>query len=256
MRTIKRFQLDQSIPGKIVAGETGHLSMCTTLERAYTQHILHLAAELTGALHLAVTPTPTETDTTHASLAGIAVGTMYGIATQANIYAVKSMSDSGSGAISDIIAGINWVISSVKTSSRPSVVMLGAGGSVNTALDAAVVSATSQGIHFIVPAPTSNAGTSSPARVVSAVTVDVVGQSYTSGVDVCSKGTAVPCPSIQGPTASMTISAVGAAMARVAGIVASVLGTYGNASPASIETALKTHTSTTTNGCLVINTPW
>ncbi|EUC58985.1 peptidase inhibitor i9 [Rhizoctonia solani AG-3 Rhs1AP] len=190
------------------------------------------------------------------SLAGIAVGTMYGIATQANIYAVKSMSDSGSGAISDIIAGINWVISSVKTSSRPSVVMLGAGGSVNTALDAAVVSATSQGIHFIVPAPTSNAGTSSPARVVSAVTVDVVGQSYTSGVDVCSKGTAVPCPSIQGPTASMTISAVGAAMARVAGIVASVLGTYGNASPASIETALKTHTSTTTNGCLVINTPW
>ncbi|CAE6494839.1 unnamed protein product [Rhizoctonia solani] len=187
---------------------------------------------------------------------GIAVGTTYGIATQANIYAVKSMSDSGSGAISDIIAGINWVISSVKTSSRPSVVMLGASGSVNTALDAAVVSATNQGIHFIVPAPTLNAGTSSPARVVSAVTVDVVGQSYTSGVDVCSKGTAVPCPSIQGPTASMTISAVGAAMARVAGIVASVLGTYGSASPASIETALKAHASTTTNGCLVINTPW
>ncbi|CAE6449246.1 unnamed protein product [Rhizoctonia solani] len=189
-------------------------------------------------------------------LAGIAVGTTYGIATQANIYAVKSMSDSGSGAISDIIAGINWVISSATASGRPSVVMLGAGGSVNTALDAAVVSATSKGIHFIVPAPDSNAGNSSPARVVSAVTVGVAGQTYTSGVDVCSKGTAIPCPSIQGPTSSTTISAVGAAMARVAGIVAAVLGTYDNATPASIESALKAHASTTTNGCLIINAPW
>ncbi|CAE6447001.1 unnamed protein product [Rhizoctonia solani] len=170
-------------------------------------------------------------------LAGIAVGATYGVATQANVYAVKAISDSGAAATSDLIAG--------------------AGGSANTALDAAVVSATNKGIHFIVPAPASNIdiGTISPARVASAVTVGVAGQSYTSGVDVCSKGTAVTCPSIQGPAATRTISGSSAAMARVAGIVAAVLGTYGNSSPASMEATLKDHASNT-SGCLVINNPW
>ncbi|CAE6493651.1 unnamed protein product [Rhizoctonia solani] len=192
-------------------------------------------------------------------LAGIAVGATYGVATQANIYAVRAMSDSGTATISDIIAAINWVISAVAASGRPSVAMLGSGGSVNTALDSAVVSATNKGIHFIVPAPrSSDVGSTSPARVASAVTVGVEGQSYTSlaGIDVCSKGTAVPCPAIQGPTASTTITGAGAAMARVAGIVAAVLGTHGSTTPASMEAALKLHASTSSNGCLVINEPW
>ncbi|CAE6527719.1 unnamed protein product [Rhizoctonia solani] len=192
-------------------------------------------------------------------LAGIAVGATYGVATQANIYAVRAMSDSGTAAISDIIAAINWVVSTVAASGRPSVAMLGSGGSVNTALDSAVVSATNKGIHFIVPAPRSNdVGSTSPARVASAVTVGVEGQSYTSlaGIDICSKGTAVPCPAIQGPTASTTITGAGAAMARVAGIVAAVLGAHGSTTPASMEAALKLHASTSSNGCLVINEPW
>ncbi|CUA78544.1 Aqualysin-1 [Rhizoctonia solani] len=190
-------------------------------------------------------------------LAGIAVGATYGVATQANIYAVKAISDSGDGTISNIIAAINWVISAATASGRPSVVMLGTGGPANSALDAAVVSATNKGLHFIVPAPSSSSvGNTSPARVASAVTVGVTGRSYTPGVDVCSEGTAVPCPSIQGPTASTTISGAGAAMARVAGIVAAVLGAYGGTTPALMEAALKAHASTTTNGCLVINQPW
>ncbi|CEL60272.1 Aqualysin-1 OS=Thermus aquaticus GN=pstI PE=1 SV=2 [Rhizoctonia solani AG-1 IB] len=188
-------------------------------------------------------------------LAGIAVGATYGVTTQANIYAVKAMSDSGAAATSDMIAGINWVISSVNASGRPSVTMLGAAGPASTALDNAVVSATNKGIHFIVPAPTSNVGSTSPARVPPAVTVGVAGQSYTSGVDVCSNGTAVTCPSIQGPTATRTTTGSTPAMARVAGIVAAVIGTHGNSSPASIEAALKVHASNT-NGCLVINNPW
>ncbi|KAH7345490.1 peptidase S8/S53 domain-containing protein [Rhizoctonia solani] len=192
-------------------------------------------------------------------LAGIAIGATYGVATQANIYAVRAMADSGSAAISDIIAAINWIISAATASGRPSVTMLGSGGSVNSALDSAVASATSKGMHFIVPAPSSGSvGNTSPARVPSAVTVGVAGQSYfpLTGIDVCSKGTAIPCPSIQGPTASITISGAGAAMARVAGIVAAVLGTHGSLTPAAMEAALKVHASTSTNGCLVINEPW
>ncbi|CAE6518126.1 unnamed protein product, partial [Rhizoctonia solani] len=150
-------------------------------------------------------------------LAGIAVGGTYGVATQANIYAVKALSDSGDGTISNIVAVINWVISAATSSGRPSVVMLGPGGPANSALNVAVVSATNKGLHFIVPAPSSSSvGDTSPARVASAVTVGVAGRSYTPGVDVCSGRTAVPCPSIQGPTASTTISGAPCTRARVA----------------------------------------
>ncbi|QRW18665.1 peptidase inhibitor i9 [Rhizoctonia solani] len=192
-------------------------------------------------------------------IAGIAVGATYGVATQANVYAVKALSDAGSGTISDLVAAINWVISAVATSGRPSLIMLSAVVSANSALDTAAVSAINSGIHFIVPVPLSSLDpvNNSPARVPAVITVGIEGQRYSSITDVCSKGTAVTCPSTEGPTATRMLSSSAVPMARVAGIVAAVIGTYGNSSPASIAAQLRAHASKSNfNVCPVINDRW
>ncbi|CAE6455272.1 unnamed protein product [Rhizoctonia solani] len=80
-------------------------------------------------------------------LAGIAVGATYGVTTQANIYAVKAMSDSGAAATSDIIAGINWVISSHRYYYTAHILpaMLGALGALTLALGLVSAAPTSPG---------------------------------------------------------------------------------------------------------------
>lgn len=74
------------------------------------------------------------------SLSGTAAGTRYGVAKGANLIAVKVLSDSGSGATSGIVSGLNWVLSQARASGRPSVVSMSLGGSTATALDNSVAS--------------------------------------------------------------------------------------------------------------------
>jgi hypothetical protein len=52
--------------------------------------------------------------------AGTAVGSGFGLATAANIIAVKVCSDTGSCAVSDVVAGINFAVSRAASSGRPS----------------------------------------------------------------------------------------------------------------------------------------
>lgn len=133
-----------------------------------------------------------------------------------------ALSDSGSGAISDLIAAINWVVSAAAASGRPSIAMMGVGGSASTALDSAVNSAISTGIHFVVAAGNSNvdAGNISPARVAAAVTVGAVDSTgrratfsnYGSLVDIYALGANVLCPWIGSTTATNTLSGTSLAM--------------------------------------------
>ncbi|KAG9112979.1 subtilisin-like serine protease, partial [Ceratobasidium sp. 392] len=96
-----------------------------------------------------------------------------GTATSAKGIAVKVLSDSGSGTTSDIISGINWVVTQYKATGRPSVAVLALGGGASTALDNSVTSAVSAGVHTVVTAGFSNVdlANTSPARVATAVTV-------------------------------------------------------------------------------------
>ncbi|KAG8741728.1 subtilisin-like serine protease [Ceratobasidium sp. 414] len=97
--------------------------------------------------------------------AGTAVGTPYGVATSARIVAIKVsavFSDAGSGAYSDIIAGVNWAVSDK-------------GNSPHT-LDPAITPSTGQGVHFTIAAGNNNVDTS-PARVAAANTVGAVDSS-------------------------------------------------------------------------------
>ncbi|MBW0500412.1 hypothetical protein O181_040127 [Austropuccinia psidii MF-1] len=97
---------------------------------------------------------------------GIIAGKRWGVAKEATIRAVKVLSDRGSGASSDIIAGIQYVLESYRASEyAPTVASLSLGGGKNAAIDRAVEAAINHGIHFAVAAGNSNvdACLSSPA---------------------------------------------------------------------------------------------
>lgn len=111
--------------------------------------------------------------------AGTAVGATYGVATSANIIAVKVLSDSGSGSNADVISGINYAYNAFKSSGRPSVATMSLGGGANTAVDSAVSNAIAGGLHFSIAAGNDNvdASTTSPARVAAANTVGAIDSS-------------------------------------------------------------------------------
>ncbi|EUC54894.1 peptidase S8 family protein, partial [Rhizoctonia solani AG-3 Rhs1AP] len=147
---------------------------------------------------LAQTAMVTERISHNVDTAGTAVGTTYGIATQATIVAVKVCSDSGSCATSDIVSGVNYAYSQFKSNGKPSVATMSLGGSASTAIDSAVSTAITGGLHFTIAAGNSNvdASTTSPARVAAANTIGAVDSSnakasfsnYGSVLDVWAPG--------------------------------------------------------------------
>lgn len=105
--------------------------------------------------------------------AGTAAGKTYGVAKKANLLAVKVLGDNGQGVTSDIIDGVNWAVSNIQTTGKPSIVSMSLGGGTSDALDAAVTAGINAGITFVVSAGNSavDASTQSPARVADAITV-------------------------------------------------------------------------------------
>ncbi|TFK74458.1 peptidase 1 [Pluteus cervinus] len=181
--------------------------------------------------------------------AGTAAGTTFGVAKLSNVIAIKILSDAGSGSISDIISGINWVISSARASGRPSVILMALGGSASTPMDSAIVAATNAGIHVVVPSGNSNtnAGDTSPARVPSAITVAPItigdalssGSNYGSVIDIFAPGTNIQSAWIGSSTATNVLSGGSMAAAHVAGLVAYLLSINGPMTPSALEALLK-----------------
>ncbi|CAE6452178.1 unnamed protein product [Rhizoctonia solani] len=184
--------------------------------------------------------------------AATAVGYKYGVATSASITAVKVLSDEGSGAISDIIAGVLYVAVSALASGRPSIATLSLGGSTSPLLDFALGIAIKSGVHCTVAAGNSNvdAAETSPARVEAANTVGAVDSdnkkayfsNYGSLLDVWALGVAVKSAWIgTDTTETLVLSGTSMATPLVAGVLAMAIEQHGNKSPAELSEDLKTH---------------
>ncbi|GAB1525623.1 hypothetical protein RhiTH_008786 [Rhizoctonia solani] len=184
-----------------------------------------------------------------ADTAGTAVGASYGVATSANIIAVKVLSDSGSGTNSDVIAGINWAATQARSSGWPSIANLSLGDGASTAVDSAVTDTISGGLHFAIAAGNSNvdAGSTSPARVAAANTV--VGavdssnrkasfSNYGPVLDVWAPGVNTLSAWIGGTTRTDAISGTSMASPRVAGYIAVRIGNSGRTA-AAVSSALE-----------------
>lgn len=94
-------------------------------------------------------------------------GVGFGRATSSTIYAIKVLSDSGSGTFADVICGIDAMILHARGRGIASVANLSLGGGASTAVDNAIRSAVGWNIHVTVAAgnENTNAALFSPARV-------------------------------------------------------------------------------------------
>ncbi|CAE6399081.1 unnamed protein product [Rhizoctonia solani] len=181
--------------------------------------------------------------------AGTIASKDFGVAKAANVIAVKVLGADGSGATSDIVDGIQFAMQSAAQSGKPSVISMSLGGGVSRALDNAVTAATQAGVHVVVAAgnESADANTSSPARAAAVITVgastidDTVASfsNFGKGVDIFAPGQQIISTFIGSTTARQILSGTSMACPHVAGMVATILSSEGNITPAQMADRLK-----------------
>jgi len=173
-----------------------------------------------------------------------------GAAPGADLHAVKVLDNTGSGAFSTVIAGVDYVDSLKKAhKSVPMVANMSLGAQTGTAqnsLDQAVANAITDGVVFCVAAGNSgtNANGFSPAHVSAAITVAAYDNTnrlaswsnYGSIVDIGAPG--VNIVSTWPNNSTQTLSGTSMATPHVTGSAALYLYKNQTASPASVCTAL------------------
>jgi serine protease len=178
-------------------------------------------------------------------------GTIYGVAKEVTLHAVRVLDCNGSGSTSGVIAGVNWVTANHVS---PAVANMSLGGGASSALDDAVRNSIASGVTYAIAAGNSNANAcnSSPARVSQALTAGSSTSSdarssfsnYGTCVDVFAPGSSVTSAWNTSNTATNTISGTSMASPHVAGVAALYLATHPSASPSAVHTAIVDNAST------------
>lgn len=178
-------------------------------------------------------------------MAGIIAGAEFGVAKGATVVPVKVLDDNGSGSMSDVIAGIDWVTANAV---KPAVANMSLGGRANVALDNAVKASIASGVTYTVVAggSYSDARNFSPARVAEAITVggtdreDCVASfsNYGPALDIYAPGVQITGPWIGSDTATMTLSG-SASAPHVAGGAALYLHDHPTATPGQVAAYLR-----------------
>ncbi|WP_225882263.1 S8 family peptidase [Streptomyces aureocirculatus] len=184
---------------------------------------------------------------------GVAAGATYGVAKQARLVAVRVLGCQGSGTVSGVVAGVDWVTANA---TKPAVANMSLGGGASDIIDRAVRGSIASGVTYTVSAGGSGqsggACSSSPARVPEAVTVggsdrsDRVTPSSNHGecVSLFAPGDRVPSAWKDGDTASATLSGTSMATAHAAGAAALHLGLRPADTPAQVKRGLVDNATT------------
>jgi subtilisin family serine protease len=178
-------------------------------------------------------------------VAGVIAGTNYGVAKSATVVPVRVLDCNGSGSLSTLIAGLDWVLQDHAQSPRPSVVNLSLGGDASTALDTEVNSLISAGMTTVVAAGNGNtdACQKSPARVPAALTVGASTETderaafsnYGTCVDLFAPGTNIVSDWYTSSAATSVSSGTSESAPFVSGVAALCLEKYPTASPATVS---------------------
>ncbi|KAF8335388.1 peptidase S8/S53 domain-containing protein [Cantharellus anzutake] len=188
------------------------------------------------------------------AIAARVVGNGFGMATAANIVAVKVFNFQGTGFATDLIAGIIWASVQFQLNGRHSILLVACNFYLNSAVDAAVSAVISLGLHVVVAAGdhAEDAVMWSPASVVQAITIGAIDCSNKMAwfsnhgflVDAFAPGVEIACPSIHSPDPWATTFHTGTGMsaAYVTGQLAIALGHKPNpVSPTELSAALTGH---------------
>ena len=180
-------------------------------------------------------------------VAGTIAGTTYGVAKLATIVPVRVLDCNGSGYLSSVIAGLDWV-AQTSAPGEPAVVNLSLGGGTSSSLDSAVENLVSRGLTVVVAAGNSaiSACNASPARTPGALTIAASDISdgfasfsnFGSCVDMSAPGVSVTSAWISSNTSTAVLSGTSMAAPHVAGLVA-VLMTNGYMQPSEVEFRLE-----------------
>ena len=179
-------------------------------------------------------------------VAGIAGGATVGIARQAQIVPVRVIDCGGSGATSDVVAGLDWVL---QNSVRPAVVNISLiEDSTSVALDSAVARLVAHDITVVVAAGNwaKDACNYSPAHSPDAITVaatdsydaQAVYSDWGSCVDVYAPGSSIRSAYIRNDTSYATLGGTSMATPHVTGAAALYLSANPNATPAQVRDAI------------------
>ncbi|MBQ5153896.1 S8 family peptidase, partial [Macrococcus caseolyticus] len=168
--------------------------------------------------------------------AGTIGGNKYGVAKKAKLVAVKVLGSDGSGSMSDVIGGVEFVVESHRAEQKEkgskhkgSTANMSLGGGKSPALDLAVNAATEAGVHFAVAAGNENqdACNTSPAGAEGAVTVGATSvnddrayfSNYGKCVDIFAPGVNVLSVGTYSPSATAIMSGTSMASPHIAGLL-------------------------------------
>ena len=178
-------------------------------------------------------------------VAGIIAGSNYGVAKSATLVSVRVLDCNGTGSLSTLLAGLDWILQDHAQSPRPAVVNMSLAGDASSALDTEVNSLLLAGMTTVVAAGNDNADAcgKSPARVPGALTVGASTETderasfsnYGTCVDLFAPGTNIVSDWYSSSTATAVSSGTSESAPFVAGVAALCLERYPSASPTTVS---------------------
>jgi subtilisin family serine protease len=179
-------------------------------------------------------------------VAGTIGSATWGVAKGVRIHGVRVLACDGTGSLSYLILGIDWVTSNHIKPAVANISITNSG--VSAALDNAIQNSINAGITYVISAGNSNldACNYSPGRVPAAITVGAIGStdqkaSYSnwgSCVDVWAPGTGITSVSYANDFDSRVMSGTSMAAPHVAGVAALYLAANPTASPSAVSQAI------------------
>lgn len=177
------------------------------------------------------------------SLASVVAGRSVGVAPRATVHSVKVLDGQGSGTLSGILSGIEWITAHAR---RPAVVNVPIGLPPIDEIDTAIRNSIASGLTYVVEAGSGGelAGVGSPGRVSQAILVAAsdcadhawAQSNYGGAVDLYAPGVDIRTARSGGGTVEM--SGVQVAGAHVAGAAALTLSRHPRLTPAKVEKRL------------------
>jgi hypothetical protein len=195
-------------------------------------------------------------------VAGTVGGSTFGVAKNVHLFAVRVLDCAGSGTVSGVVSGVDWVTSH---HASPAVANMSIGGAASVALDTAVQGSIASGVTYAVAAGNSSADAcaQSPASVATAITVGAsdasdaraVFSNFGPCVDLFAPGVNITSAWATSDAASNTLSGTSMATPHVTGTAALYLSANPTATPAQVASALVANATPGVLGSVGLGSP-